>query len=95
MGVISDGGEAKVVAVADVGEATLMVHDETRPDPSIASMLSRLARGPFEPTPVGVFRAIDAPEYAYGMQQQLLDEQARRGPGDLGELLRSGGTWTV
>ena len=95
MGVVSEGGEAKVVTVAEVGESALMVHDETRPDASIASMLSRLARGPYEPTPVGVFRAVEAPEYASGVEQQLLDDKAKRGPGDLATLLRSGGTWTV
>jgi len=95
MGVIVDSGEAKVVRVVDVGEEALLVHDEQRPDPSVASMLSRLARGQNEPTPVGVFRAVKAPEYGSGVHQQLVDEQERRGPGDLAQLLRSGGTWTV
>jgi len=95
MGVIVDSGEAKVVRVDDVGEQALLVHDEQRPDPSVASMLSRLARGQNEPTPVGVFRAVKAPEYGAGVQQQLLDEQAKHGPGDLADLLRSSGTWTV
>ena len=58
-------------------------------------MLSRLADGPYEPTPIGVFRAFEAPDYGTAMQQQLLDAQERRGPGDLSKLLASGSTWTV
>ena len=61
MGVIVDNGVARVVRVDDVGEAALLVHDEQCEDPSVASMLSRLAAGPYEPTPVGVFRAVSAP----------------------------------
>ena len=37
---------ARIVEVADVGEDALLVHDEARTDPSVAFMLSRLARGP-------------------------------------------------
>ena len=58
-------------------------------------MLSRLARGPFEPTPIGVFRAVERADYGSLVQGQLVDAQERRGPGDLGELLASGATWQV
>ena len=34
------------------------MHDEARPDPGLAFALSRLALGPYEPTPVGIFRAV-------------------------------------
>ena len=57
-GVVVEGGVAKVVSVADVGESALLVHDEGKADPSTALKLSRLARGPVEPTTIGVFRAI-------------------------------------
>ncbi|HEY8527183.1 MAG TPA: 2-oxoacid:ferredoxin oxidoreductase subunit beta [Acidimicrobiales bacterium] len=86
---------AHIVDVAEVGEDALLVHDETREDPSVAFMLSRLARGPFEPTPIGVFRAIERPEYGEGVNQQLAVAQSQRGPGDLEALLRSGATWEV
>jgi 2-oxoglutarate/2-oxoacid ferredoxin oxidoreductase subunit beta len=94
-GVVLDGEGVRIVDVAEVGEDGLLVHDETRPDPSVAFMLSRLADGPYEPTPIGVFRAIEAADYGTAVQQQLLDAQERRGPGDLAELLASGSTWTV
>jgi 2-oxoglutarate ferredoxin oxidoreductase subunit beta len=95
-GVVIDSQRgAHIVDVADVGEDALLVHDETRDDPSVAFMLSRLARGPFEPTPVGVFRSVERPEYGGAVNQQLAVAQADRGPGDLETLLRSGATWEV
>jgi 2-oxoglutarate ferredoxin oxidoreductase subunit beta len=84
-----------VAEVADVGEDALLVHDEARDEPGLAFQLSRLARGPYEPTPIGVFRAVQRPEYGEAMTQQLLEANKRRGPGDLASLLASGGTWTV
>jgi 2-oxoglutarate ferredoxin oxidoreductase subunit beta len=92
---LDNQGRARLVDVAEVGEEALLVHDETREDPSLAFALSRLARGPFEPTPIGVFRAVDRSDYGNAMDAQLLEAQARRGPGDLAALLRSGSTWTV
>ncbi len=54
-GVVLDAqAGARIVDVADVGEDALLVHDESRTDPSVAFLLSRLARGPYEPTPIGV-----------------------------------------
>jgi 2-oxoglutarate ferredoxin oxidoreductase subunit beta len=61
----------------------------------VAFMLSRLARGPYEPTPIGVFRAVDRLEYGSEVDRQLADAVASRGPGDLAGLLRSGSTWEV
>src|SRR5438477_6264601 len=95
-GVMLDGqGHARIVEVAEVGEESILVHDEAREDPGLAFMLSRLARGPYEPTPIGVFRAVERTDYGSEMQRQLLDAQERQGPGDLGELLASGATWQV
>jgi len=95
-GVIMDTqGRLKIVEVADVGEDALVVHDEAREDPGLAFALSRLSRGPYEPTPIGVFRSVERPDYGSLVDAQLLDAQARRGPGDLELLLKSGTTWTV
>jgi 2-oxoglutarate ferredoxin oxidoreductase subunit beta len=95
-GVVLDGqGRASIVAVADVGEDALLVHDEHREAPGLAFMLSRLAHGPFEPTPIGVFRDIERPDYGSLMQEQLFGAQERQGPGDLTALLSSGATWEV
>jgi 2-oxoglutarate/2-oxoacid ferredoxin oxidoreductase subunit beta len=93
--VMNEFGEAKIVEVADVGVDKLVVHDEARPDPSLAFALSRLAEHPETPTPVGVFRAVDRPAYGASMQQQLVAAVERSGPGDLSALLHSAPTWTV
>jgi 2-oxoglutarate/2-oxoacid ferredoxin oxidoreductase subunit beta len=94
-GVVLEDGEARVVEVADVGEERLAVHDEHRPDPSLAFALSRLASGPTMPTPIGVFRDVERPHYGALVGQQLVAAAERKGPGDLAELLVSGSTWTV
>ncbi|HEY3811338.1 MAG TPA: 2-oxoacid:ferredoxin oxidoreductase subunit beta [Acidimicrobiales bacterium] len=94
-GVVVEDGSARVVDVADVGEDRLVVHDEHRDDPSLAFALSRLATGPTTPTPIGVFRAVERPDYGALVNQQLVAAAERKGPGDLAELLASGSTWTV
>jgi 2-oxoglutarate ferredoxin oxidoreductase subunit beta len=88
-------GSLEIVSVADVGPADLLVHDEQRADPGLAFALSRLSRGPYEPTPIGVFRAVERPEYGAMMAEQVTEAQAKRGLGDIGVLLRSGSSWTV
>ncbi len=93
--IVEADGHARLVDVADVGVDRLLVHDETRPDPSLAFMLSRLADGPTTPTPIGVFRSIDRPDYGSQVNAQLAESVDRKGPGDLAALLSSGSTWTV
>lgn len=95
-GVVLDGqGRARIVPVDEVGEDAILVHDESRPEPGLAFMLSRLSAGPFEPTPIGVFRAVDRPDYGSETDRQLAASQAKSGPGDLGALLHSRPTWSV
>jgi 2-oxoglutarate ferredoxin oxidoreductase subunit beta len=93
--VLNEFGEPQVVDVADVGEDALLVHDEHRPDPTLAFALSRLADQPTTPTPVGVFRAVERPVYEELVGQQLASAQERSGPGDLRALIESGSTWDV
>jgi 2-oxoglutarate ferredoxin oxidoreductase subunit beta len=88
-------GECEIVTVADVGEDRLLVHDEHRPDPSLAFALSRLAIRPTTPTPMGVFRDVDRPTYEGEVQRQLVAASERQGPGDLAALVGSGATWDV
>jgi len=54
-----------------------------------------LSRGPYEPTPIGVFRDVDHAEYGEQMAEQIASATERRGPGDFADLLRSGSSWTV
>ena len=93
--VVIDAGGARVVATADFAQADIHVHDPANPDPSAAFALSRLSHGPYGPTPVGVFRDVSRPSYDAMVRQQLVDAQAQKGPGDLDQLVRSIGTWTV
>jgi 2-oxoglutarate ferredoxin oxidoreductase subunit beta len=92
---MNSDGRLEIVDVAAVGVEALVVHDEHRDDPSLAFALSRLAQGPTEPTPFGVFRAVDRPVYGEAMEQQIRAAAERQGPGDLTKLLAGGDTWTV
>ena len=93
--VVFRDGHAQVVDRTSVDPAEILVHDETRPDPTIAFALAQLSHGPHGPTPIGIFR--DAPRATYErlMADQIVDAQQRSGAGDLAALLRSGGTWEV
>jgi 2-oxoglutarate ferredoxin oxidoreductase subunit beta len=90
-----DQGTARIVNVADVGLDALVVHDEAAPDPSVAFALSRLASDRHSPTPVGVFRAVERPDYGAGVDAQLAAAQSEKGGGDLRGLLHSLPTWEV
>ena len=65
-------GRLRIVDVAEVGEDALLVHDEHAPDPGLAFMLSRPEPQPDEPTPIGVFRAVDRAEFASETSRQLV-----------------------
>ncbi len=88
-------GRARIADAADVGDDAILVHDEQRDDPGLAFALSRIAHGPYEPTPVGVFRAVERTDFGMLVSQQLAASQERQGPGDLEALLASGATWDV
>jgi 2-oxoglutarate ferredoxin oxidoreductase subunit beta len=88
-------GRLEIVDVAAVGVETLLSHDEHREDPSLAFALSRLAEGPTQPTPFGVFRAVQRPVYGDAMEHQLRAAAEKQGPGDLETLLTGGDAWTV
>ncbi len=93
--VIDDSGQARIVEVDDVDESEIVTHDEQAPTAALAFMLSQLASSPEEPTPVGVFRAVERDEYGEAVERQIAGAQDQRGPGDLSALLRSGATWDV
>jgi len=92
-GVIIGSKGASIVRVADVGVEALHVHDPAEPEPAVAFALSRLSSGPTGPTPIGIFRKVDRSSYGDLVQQQLLDAQTAKGPGNLAELVTSAGTW--
>jgi 2-oxoglutarate ferredoxin oxidoreductase subunit beta len=78
----------------DDGKGEILVHDEKRPDPAYAFMLSRLDY-PDAPVAMGVLRAVEQPSY-----EQLVDEQgkAEKNAGkkpSLEKLLAGPETWKV
>ena len=93
--VVLDGGAAKFAMTESVPKARIVVHDEKDPDPSAAFALSRLSHTPVGPTPLGVFRDVTRPVYGDVLQQQIIEVQEQRGPGELDKLIRSLGTWEV
>ena len=94
-GVVIEHGTARTVKVADVGLDAIHIHDAHAESSGAAFVLSRLSHGPYGPTPVGIFRDVARDHYGDLVGRQLVAAQAKRGPGDLAELLRSAGTWTV
>jgi 2-oxoglutarate ferredoxin oxidoreductase subunit beta len=86
----ADGG-LEIVDVASVGEDVLLVHDPTRPDPSLAFSLARLANDPSQPTPIGIFRSVE--RRVFGRNGGARPEPASEV--ELQELLLRGDTWTV
>jgi 2-oxoglutarate ferredoxin oxidoreductase subunit beta len=94
-GIVIHGGTARVVDVAEVGIDAIYIHDERAPQPGAAFSLSRLARGPGDPTPIGVFRDVRQPLYEEMLEEQITRAVADRGRGNLFDLIRLTGTWTV
>jgi 2-oxoglutarate/2-oxoacid ferredoxin oxidoreductase subunit beta len=88
-------GSLVIVDVADAGEDALVVHDARRHDPSLAFELAHLSERPTGPTPVGVFRSIERPQYGEFLGRELKAARDKVGDDDLMALLRSGDTWTV
>ena len=93
--VLNRYGEARVERVDEVGEDAVLIHDEHRPNPTVAFALARLADQPTVPTPIGVFRDVDRPVYDLELQAQLVAAQERSGPGDLRSLIESAPVWDV
>jgi 2-oxoglutarate ferredoxin oxidoreductase subunit beta len=89
------GGDLRIVAVAEVGEDGLVVHDTHRDDPTLAFALARLAASPGDPTPIGVFRAVDRPVGIAEASAKLAEARAGLAPDALTSLLHGGDTWTV
>jgi 2-oxoglutarate/2-oxoacid ferredoxin oxidoreductase subunit beta len=93
--VMRPDGQLEIVDVAEVGVDNLLVYDEHREEPSLAFAMSRLADGPTQPTPLGIFRDVERPVYGDAMEQQLAAAAEQQGPGDLERMLHAGDTWTV
>jgi 2-oxoglutarate ferredoxin oxidoreductase subunit beta len=78
-----------------ITEDDLLFHDERSPEPSLAYLLSRLRQEDGFPEPIGVFRAVEAPQYDKMINDQVEQAIEKRGEGDLEKLFRAGDTWEV
>jgi len=95
LGIRLNGTMPEIVELGNgVTEDGLLIHDETREDPTIASILARMRR-PELPVPLGVLRAVQRPTYEELMEGQIRDAIARQGEGDLEALFAEGDTWVV
>ena len=86
----------EVVTIGEDGvtEADILVHDETREDPSVAFLLSRM-EWPEYPVPVGVLRAVEKPTYDDLLRMQIEQAVAAEGAPNIRDLLLEGDTWVV
>ena len=92
-GIVFDGFTPTIVDVASTGLDAIHIHDEQGPA-AYHHILATMAH-PTMPTPLGVFRDVDAPAYDELLNGQLAAARDRSGPGEIADLLRSGDTWEV
>jgi 2-oxoglutarate/2-oxoacid ferredoxin oxidoreductase subunit beta len=88
-------GSLRVVDVDEVGENSLLVHDSSNAQASLAFALSRITFETDGAVPLGVFRSVEREVYDDLMNEQLESARETSGEGDLGALLHSGDTWIV
>ena len=93
-GIRLNGTTPEVVELGSVSADDLLVHDETREDPTIAYILAQMMH-PEHPVPLGVLRAVERPAYEELLERQIDQAIVRSGPGDLAALYAEGDTWTV
>jgi 2-oxoglutarate/2-oxoacid ferredoxin oxidoreductase subunit beta len=89
-----DNFTPEVVTLGENGvtEKDLLVHNVK--DYNMASMLTRLTSPEF-PIPVGILYHENSAIYCRELDAQIKDLKAKRGEGDMQELLNSGDTWEV
>jgi 2-oxoglutarate/2-oxoacid ferredoxin oxidoreductase subunit beta len=92
---VGENGRLEIAEKEATPEESIVVHDAHREDPTLAFSLAHLATGPTQPTPIGVFRAVQRPVYGEALEAQIQQATERLGPGDLAKLLHSGDTWVV
>ncbi|MFT3887554.1 MAG: 2-oxoacid:ferredoxin oxidoreductase subunit beta [Arachnia sp.] len=87
-------GQLKVAATADVDPASIVVHDETREDPSQAFSLSRLTEpGVLRQAPIGIFRRVERPAYDDLVRDQIHAVEAEDKHSAIASMLAGKDTW--
>ena len=86
------GFEPEIVSLnEDVLEEDLLIHNSKADSTQLAYLLSRLQH----PIPMGVFRDVQRPTYEDGLQAQVAEAKAKKGPGDLNTLYRASDLWEI
>ena len=96
-GIRMRGTEMEVIELggADgLGPQDCLVWNDRLDNPATAFLAAQL-QPPHFPTPVGVFRSVDAAPYEALVNDQVRHEIETKGPGDLAKLVYSGDMWTV
>ena len=91
---VADNGRLAIGDTEDVDTERIITHD-VHGDPSLPFSLAHLAKGPTEPTCIGVFHEEQRPVYGEAIQAQIQTAVERLGEGDLSKLLQGGDTWEV
>jgi len=96
-GIRLNGLDLEVVQLGNgIAESDLLIHDAEYRNPVYAFLLAKMEELPGFPTPIGVYRSWDnISRYEDNVADQVREVTAKRGPGDLAKLLRSGDTWEV
>jgi len=92
-----NGLDLEVVQLGNgVREGDLLIHDEEYRNPTYAFLLSKMEELPGFPTPIGVLRSWnDVPRYEDIVANQVKEVTAKKGVGDIAQLLHAGDTWEV
>jgi 2-oxoglutarate/2-oxoacid ferredoxin oxidoreductase subunit beta len=94
-GLRMNGVELEIVQLGEGLTADdCLVWDATRPNPAFAMLMAQ-ALPPHFPTPIGVFRDVEAPAYEDGVRAQVEHQIQAKGKGTLEGLLYSGDLWEV
>ena len=93
-GIRLNGLTPEICSTAECDPREFVHHDEFAKEPTLAFLLSRM-RHPDFPEPVGVFRDVKLPVYDQTVHRQVADATARKGKGNIQDLLTGTHTWTV
>ena len=89
-------GKLEIASVADVGLDAVLVHDEKRPDPGLRVPPVPAGQRPLRADADRRVPRRGAPRVRRRRwPSRSPTRRPKRGLGDLGALLRSGGSWTV
>ena len=87
-------GDLKIVETATADRSRILVHDETRADPSQAFALSRLTEtGVLRQAPIGIFRRVSRPSYDDLLRDQIAAVRAEDTGAALAAVIAGQDTW--